>query len=446
MESHSTNTAPTYPPPIPPISLASLIEPDSTTEQLLATLSGEQLLRIEKTVQRIKRKKANENKRRETYIAKQHSNNNLNPSSPIIDTLLSHDGSNIADIANIAASVSSNEHGSPTSSTHNPCVLTNPAPNHALPATSPITQMKEGVEWVTFTYSVKGTNKEYQIRTDIDHISLDDIDSQFKHDNCLYPRAFCPEDKYQGNRWAYETECNMLGWKLSYLNPDVICGKRGLLQRAVDSYRNRYPELRSRRVVRQEKLMNGTLRKRSSRDSEELPDPKRSRAPKNLTLDIVSKGISMKVRIRVDIEEVNLNQIDELFKKENCVYPRAFVKQEEYAGNRWEYESACNQLAWKLAWLNPVRLAGRKSLLQRAVDNYRSKFTDFKPRRGKVTLFNKLVPQEEHSAASNTPNLADLLMHHQGAEGLVSVSADDTDYKAAGLTTAELIGALTGET
>ncbi|KAK9768133.1 hypothetical protein K7432_001483 [Basidiobolus ranarum] len=445
MESHTVNTTtPTYPPPIPPISLASLIEPDPTTEQLLATLSGEQLLRIEKTVQRIKRKKASEVKRRETSVTKQHINGNLS-TSPVIDTLLSHDGSNLTSSANIAASVSSNEQVSPGGSSHNPCVLTNPAPNHALPATSPVTEMRSGVEWVMFTYSVKGTNKEYQIRTDMDSIALEDIESQFKHDNCLYPRAFCPEEKYQGNRWAYETECNMLGWKLAYLNPDVICGKRGLLQRAVDSYRNRYPELRSRRVVRQEKLMNGTLRKRSARDSEELPDPKRNRGPKNLTLDVVTKGIPMKVRIRVDIEEVNLSQIDELFKKENCVYPRAFVKQEEYAGNRWEYESTCNQLAWKLAWLNPVRLAGRKSLLQRAVDSYRSKFTDFKPRRGKASLFHKLAPQEEHSTANNTPNLAELLLH-QGAEGLVSVGVDDNEYKAAGLTTAELIGALTGET
>ncbi|ORX90373.1 hypothetical protein K493DRAFT_265903 [Basidiobolus meristosporus CBS 931.73] len=443
MESHTVHTTPAYPPPIPPISLASLIEPDSTTEQLLATLSGEQLLRIEKTVQRIKRKKANEVKRRESGGIKQHTNNPLN-TSPVLDSLLPQNGSSLTTLGKIPASPSPGEQASPTGGAHNPCVLTNPAPNHALPATSPITEMRAGVEWVMFTYSVKGTNKEYQIRTDIDNLSLEEIDTQFKHDNCLYPRAFCTEDKYQGNRWAYETECNMLGWKLAYLNPDVICGKRGLLQRAVDSYRNRYPELRSRRVVRQEKLMNGTLRKRSSRgDSEELPDPKRNRGPKNLTLDVVTKGIPMKVRIRVDIEEVNLSQIDELFKKENCVYPRAFVKQEDYAGNRWEYESACNQLAWKLAWLNPVRLAGRKSLLQRAVDSYRSKFTDFKPRRGKIALFHKLIP--EHPTANNTPNLADLLLH-SGAEGLVSVGVDENDYKAAGLTTAELIGALTGET
>jgi hypothetical protein len=43
---------------------------------------------------------------------------------------------------------------------------------------------------------------------------------------------------------------------------DEIAGKRGLIQRAVDSYRNRYPSMRSRRVARQEKLLKGTLRKR----------------------------------------------------------------------------------------------------------------------------------------------------------------------------------------
>ena len=71
-----------------------------------------------------------------------------------------------------------------------------------------------------------------------------------------------PREEYDGNRWEYETTCNRLGWQLCWLNKSQLSGRPGLIQRAVDSYRNRHAEMRSRRVTRQEKLANGTLRKR----------------------------------------------------------------------------------------------------------------------------------------------------------------------------------------
>lgn len=72
-------------------------------------------------------------------------------------------------------------------------------------------------------------------------------------------------EEYDGNRWEYETSCNKLGWELCWLNQEQLCGRRGLIQRAVDSYRNRHAEMRSRRVTRQEKVANGTLRKRRAK-------------------------------------------------------------------------------------------------------------------------------------------------------------------------------------
>jgi hypothetical protein len=74
-------------------------------------------------------------------------------------------------------------------------------------------------------------------------------------------------EDYDGNRWEYETSCNKLGWQLCWLNQDQLSGRRGLIQRAVDSYRNRHAEMRSRRVTRQEKVANGTLRKRRAKKS-----------------------------------------------------------------------------------------------------------------------------------------------------------------------------------
>ncbi|KAI8062511.1 hypothetical protein BC940DRAFT_308808 [Gongronella butleri] len=87
----------------------------------------------------------------------------------------------------------------------------------------------------------------------------------FRLQNAIYPRANVDKEEYDGNRWNYETSCNELGWKLCWLNRDQLFGKRGLIQRAVDSYRNRHAELRSRRVTRQEKVANGTLRKRRTK-------------------------------------------------------------------------------------------------------------------------------------------------------------------------------------
>ncbi|KAI8057651.1 hypothetical protein BDF22DRAFT_2388 [Syncephalis plumigaleata] len=96
------------------------------------------------------------------------------------------------------------------------------------------------------------------MRADIDTVDLDAVPIRFKHDNCLYPRADVPLDEYRGNRWRYENECNNLGWRLAWLNREVMSGKRGLLQRAVDSYRNRYRTMRSRRVARLEKMASSS--------------------------------------------------------------------------------------------------------------------------------------------------------------------------------------------
>lgn len=212
----------------------------------------------------------------------------------------------------------------------------------------------------------------------------------------VYPRANLPRDEYKGNRWAYETECNTLGWKLAYLNSSEIAGKRGLIQRAVDSYRNRYPSMRSRRVARQEKLLKGTLRKRKQRESEEptnedeeqralkavkkedtkqdIKSASGNELPKTVSIDDGLGGT--KYRIRINVDSVSLDSIDNAFRKANCVYPRAMEinTSSPFASQRQIEEAKCNELGWKLAWLNPKQLANRKNLLQRVLDVYRSKF------------------------------------------------------------------------
>ena len=126
-----------------------------------------------------------------------------------------------------------------------------------IPATTPLVvrQDSSGVQWIAFEYSRDRVKMEYTIRCDVEHVNADDLAAEFKTDNCVYPRACCDKSTYKGNRLQYENECNTVGWALAELNP-CLRGKRGLIQRAVDSWRNsnQDPRLRSRRVRRMAKI------------------------------------------------------------------------------------------------------------------------------------------------------------------------------------------------
>jgi len=128
-----------------------------------------------------------------------------------------------------------------------------------IPATTPLVvrQDQNGVQWIAFEYSRDRVKMEYTIRCDVESINVEELPQDFKTENCVYPRACCHKDQYKGNRLHYETECNTVGWALAQLNP-CLRGKRGLIQRAVDSWRNsnQDPRLRSRRVRRMAKINN----------------------------------------------------------------------------------------------------------------------------------------------------------------------------------------------
>ncbi|EEH21683.2 hypothetical protein PABG_03899 [Paracoccidioides brasiliensis Pb03] len=128
-----------------------------------------------------------------------------------------------------------------------------------IPATTPLVvrQDQNGVQWIAFEYSRDRVKMEYTIRCDVENINIENLSQEFKTENCVYPRACCSKDQYRGNRLVYETECNAVGWALAELN-SCLRGKRGLIQRAVDSWRNsnQDPRLRSRRVRRMAKINN----------------------------------------------------------------------------------------------------------------------------------------------------------------------------------------------
>ncbi|KAG1439872.1 hypothetical protein G6F56_012133 [Rhizopus delemar] len=286
--------------------LQDILTSPNKAETILESLTTDQILKIESTIHRVKRRKLDKDKNQVTAIA--HC---------------------------LAAIVSA-------------AMQTKQEPKEE----SPLAEMKDGVEYVSFMYSHNRTLKQYSIKTDINHIHLETIHDKFKAENCVYPRANLPREDYKGNRWSYETECNDLGWKLAWLNQE-IAGKRGLIQRAVDSYRNRYPSMRSRRVARQEKLMNGTLRKRKHREFVATPESleeaivRPSHQPKTIAID---DRHHTRYRIKIGIEQVSLDEISEEFRRQNCPFPRATQKVEFYMGGRqrWIQENMLNELAWKL--------------------------------------------------------------------------------------------------
>ncbi|KAI8335537.1 hypothetical protein BC941DRAFT_430588 [Chlamydoabsidia padenii] len=341
----------------------------------------------------------------------------------------------------------------------------------------PMVETKDGVEWVSFVYSHHRVIRRYRIRTDLDTVDVNTLEEQFKNNNCVYPRANIPREAYQGNRWCYETECNMLGWKLAYLNMDEIAGKRGLIQRAVDSYRNRYPSMRSRRVARQEKLLKGTLRKRKQSPcfGEDVDDPssypckspkatcgssasssllsgnitinddsntlsasatchsatkatitcgkipklypsheKTKALPKTLTID--DRGT--KCRLRINIDSVDLTVIDQVFRKNNCVFPRAMdLPSSSNITQRRQDEAKCNEIGWKLAWLNTKHLANKKNFLQRVLDIYRDKFTPhLAPRQSPRTPRSHALLESKPTPLTTEA----LAAHHQQQEQLAA--------------------------
>ncbi|KAG0178924.1 telomere binding protein [Apophysomyces sp. BC1021] len=279
------------------LGITELISCPATVEHLLESLTSDQILTIEETIHNVKKRKLSKKKK------------------------------NMAEAASTIAS-----------------------------ALAAVIFSSNATESISFTYSHHRTLQRYSIRTDLHSAPPESMGKAFKDENCIYPRANVPQEAYKGNRWAYETECNVLGWQLAWLNPE-IAGRRGLIQRAVDSYRNHHPTMRSRRVARQEKLKNGTLRKRSGTKEFLMLDGR---------------------RIKTNVQDIELQDIPPLFRQSNSVFPKALAKD---AGSD---KTTCNELGWKLAWLNQKHLSNKRILLQRALDLYRATYLPSLPPRQRM--------------------------------------------------------------
>ncbi|KAH3669124.1 hypothetical protein WICMUC_005088 [Wickerhamomyces mucosus] len=124
-----------------------------------------------------------------------------------------------------------------------------------IPASKPIVVIDRETkdELITFSYSKQKIIQNFTVRKPSSPFDISTLSEEFKKDNCIYPRAMVPVEQYKGNRGRYERECNELGWVLAWFNADIR-NQRGLIQRAVDSWRNTRTDkkVRSRRVRKSE--------------------------------------------------------------------------------------------------------------------------------------------------------------------------------------------------
>ncbi|KAI5171355.1 hypothetical protein NEFER03_0714 [Nematocida sp. LUAm3] len=248
------------------------------------------------------------------------------------------------------------------------------------PASQPYIKRVAGEDRMCFKYPTKlsaeelPTEKgfeevEFEIKYDIENVDIEKMSEKFKMDNSVYPRANVSLDKYLGNRWEYETEVNKLAWKLTALNPTLLYGKKGIVQRAVDSFRNLHRSTSSRRVVRMKKMNEGTLRKRQIENS-----------PSTSTVSWTQKGITKKCKIRTDIENIDYEKIDGDFKIKYSVFSGDFDEQ-SFGLGKWENMNKDNVLAVKIAFLNvdntsfwnAVKSMDKVSMLRKAVEVYKNK-------------------------------------------------------------------------
>ncbi|PVV04669.1 hypothetical protein BB560_000825 [Smittium megazygosporum] len=293
----------------------------------------------------------------------------------------------------------------------------------------------------------------HSVRCDIDKAPISDIPSSFLINNCVYPKANLKKADYKGNRWEYESACNNYGWRLAFLNQEKLAGKRGLLQRAVDSYRNLMSGRKNRRISKQQKLMqpeyivgsgpNGFLDYKNHNKNSNTDDPNAKTSdhissqsenasaistssanqplessnslisrkvvvtdrsdsrtqqfrkkhilpklkdtsetlhassatlPKMLLVEVFIRHRFDRIRIKADITSINQSSVSQEFIISHCVYPRALnVEKERYkdALGRWAFEVSCNEISWKLAWLNKPRLTGNRPFMQKCLDAYR---------------------------------------------------------------------------
>lgn len=143
------------------ILLQDIINMPTKTEMLLTQLTTEQIRMIEDTINRVKRRKLEKSTVQESTTA----DNNQDHATAIASALAK---------AMIQAPTP------PPTTTATTTENKEAADPHEL-----VAEVRDGVEWVSFVYSHNRVLKRYTIRTDVHNVCIDDLDKQFKDDNCV---------------------------------------------------------------------------------------------------------------------------------------------------------------------------------------------------------------------------------------------------------------------
>lgn len=255
--------------------------------------------------------------------------------------------------------------------------IRNPQPDRRtvnLPAGDSYIKLIDGEEHLCFMYNTKknksSTNineptgkQEFCVKFHIENIELKNLTQKFKMENCVYPRANLPKENYGGKRWHYETACNDMAYKFVLLNPKLLYGNKGLIQRSVDTYRNMNKLSRSRRAIKEE-IINP-----SKRISGDFP---------TVTVSWSYRGLNKSCQLRVDIENMDYDEIDYRFKNKYSVFTPFWDVGDFGKINQIPY-SPDNELAVRIAYINldntsfwsAVKSADKVTILKSAVLKYK---------------------------------------------------------------------------
>lgn len=177
----------------------------SVAESFLGQLTPEQIHLIEDTINRIKRRKVDKQDDVTTASAtlptpapspgpSSPSNSDINDQHGATTTTTTPPASNtataiasaLASAMACAAIANNNNNGNGNSKNEGvPTIAPSSNDSNHHGQHDLVAEMRDGVEWVSFVYSHNRTLRRYNIRTDIQTVSLDAIDNKFKEENCV---------------------------------------------------------------------------------------------------------------------------------------------------------------------------------------------------------------------------------------------------------------------
>ena len=222
---------------------------------------------------------------------------------------------------------------------------------------------ENGVTWILVHYSLRGIETTFSLRMDIESVDVSKIDAELKQEHAIYRRAL---ERGRGDkRWLYEKECNEVGFALISLNPQLRGLGRGLLQRAVDSFRNLDHNLASRRVrkysepeanvneefdpvndIEVSKLVTVANNATSSTEKSPL-----------VWMLLYDPMCKRQRRINLQFGRLDVGRIPDAFKREYAVFPRVLDSPRQLYPNR---EQWYNEIGYLIACLNVKVFTGRK--------------------------------------------------------------------------------------